>query len=155
METQTITVMIYPPFRKPEEWSVDAYIFGIWAVHEPHKEDDWGSGRFDWSITHVPTGRLAFVANKQGDALEAARRLAVMDEPTITAMEDVQCSEIVGGHEVPSIEPLSIAWIKVAADALDGLEIWATPANEIVALSELYDHLRSRNRYKPQFATAD
>lgn len=153
MDTQTITVMIYPEFRKPEEWSTEAYVFGIWAVHEPHPDDywDWGARHFGWSITHLPSGRIGFHANDKDVALEAARRLAVMDEPSVT----VDGNAVQNGHIVPRIEPLSIAWIKAAVAALDGLELWATPGEETVELPKLHDLLRGSKRYAPQFAAAN
>lgn len=153
MDTQTITIMIYPPFRKPEPWSVEAYIFGIWAVHAPYPDDywEWGSRHFAWNITHLPSGRIGYHADDQDTALEAARRLAAMDEPNVIVDGETEYND----HVVPHIAPLSIEWIKAATDALSGLELWVTPGDDIVEASRLCDYLKSSTRYAPQFAAAN
>lgn len=111
-QKQDLTFTIYPPDEEPEIWHLQAYVFGDWAVHRAHPEE---LGEYPWVVSHAPTGVAGFESNKFGVAIQAAKKLAGMQSPSVTVVTD---------EKEPHIAPLPMSWIAQSAELLDGMDIW-------------------------------
>jgi hypothetical protein len=123
LSRQSVSITLYPLHYAPELWTFEADVFGVWAVHEAHHRDPY---EVPWRVTHMPSGCMAFVAFEQQQALEAARRLAAMDEPELVVMES------------PQLTPISPQWRMTAARALDGVGVYVLRGDAPVPVGELY-----------------
>lgn len=132
MKEQSVTFYIYPEGNpQGEQWTTSAYVVGDWAVHRPHPRERSIVGDYSWHITHTPSGVLGFVSKSKYRAIQAAKRLREIEQPTV---------EIAHGEpgEMPHVVPLSLEWVQLCGEKLQGLDVLGVAAYALVTPERLY-----------------
>jgi len=115
---QEIVIRIHPACREPEDWRVQAYVFGEWAVHELHPlHDDPRVLGFAWQISHIPSGAIAYVGKDKAQLLEAAGRIADLTLPTMRVFT--------GDDGEPKLPPMPPTFARAANERVADLAIYA------------------------------
>lgn len=121
MDTQELTLTIYPKsndYDHAEEWRVQAYIFGEWAVHEVHPRDDRAKELgLPWEISHIPSGAIAYIGRDLEPLLEAARRLSEFTLPTVRVSR--------GDANQPKIPLPPLTFMRRVNERVSDLDIYA------------------------------
>jgi len=134
MDTQELTLTIYPEghtFGESEQWTVQASIFGEWAVHEVHPRDDGAKMlNLGWQITHIPSGAIAYIGRDREQLLEAARLLS---EFSLSEMRVYQ-----GEDNRPKLPPLSLTFMRKANECVVDLDIYAVCGGYLMRPREVW-----------------
>lgn len=109
-------------YMAEEDWlPVMGYVAGEWACH-PHwripdhiRQLAWLYTTGIYTITHVPTGRVAGFTDKWFHGVVAVDRLAALPIRFLVPPTDA------GNFQQAQMDP---AWLLSAADAVGGLSIW-------------------------------
>jgi hypothetical protein len=137
MEAQSIEINIYPfgnAYSVPRDTT--AYVSGNWAAHLTFHEEAKGVGGAEWSITHLPSGAIAFVGAELDTMIEVARRLDALEQPTVEVESN--------GADMPIVVPLSMAWIRKVAKLLSGLDVFAVSGTDLVPPAKLVRHMTKK-----------
>lgn len=132
---QNITIRIYPNLDGVgEEWTTVGYVYGEWAVHRQHEGDSPYLRATPWHVTHLPSSAMAFVAKRRSAALLAAERLENIMPLRVEITQDDPCSR-------PQVKPLPPDWIQLAAQAVDGIDIWTPQGGQLIRPADLAKHI--------------
>jgi hypothetical protein len=120
MQTVTIPVMNHEK-REWFSWSVEAYVYGDYAVHRPHPDDGLRRDLGYWYVTHIPTGRIVLSGRKYDQVLRCARAL-----PPLNATGYVDGPD---GLPLPVFD--RVEWAKAAVVAVGDADVYFMGAASI------------------------
>lgn len=130
-QAQQLTINVWPKRKgKPQKWSIQAYVYGDWAVHVAHPRDPLGVMLLGWRITHVPTGSCAYATRNREVAIEVAQKLAQLPSLTVNLIPAI--------HAMPSVETPPLEWVLAASEALAGMDIWAVSGGRLIRPGQLH-----------------
>lgn len=120
---------------------VDAKIYGAWAVHRTLDSEISQYDDADWTITHVPSGALAFVGHDRDAMIEAAKRLNQHDQPSFGVSHN--------GALMPSVKGLSVEWANSIVPLLNDLDVYATGSGRMLRIDEAAKRLAGKSEVQP------
>lgn len=130
-ELQNISFIIYPEGEEPRPWQLQAYIYGVWAVHRHHPDE---SPEKYWCISHAATGCRAFSCRHLDVAIHAALLLAELEPPAvIISTKD---------EGVPAVAPLPIEWIEESVKQVKDMPLWVDNGGEFISVDEAIELIR-------------
>lgn len=121
MQTITLQVMDHEK-RTPFLWSVEAEVYGDYAVHQPHPDDTLRRSLGYWYVTHVPSGRVVLFGRKYGQVLRCARALPPLNATGIVDNPD--------GLPLPVFD--RVEWAKAAVVAVGDADVYFMGATSIM-----------------------